>query len=324
MEAVSSPSPTTPWLRRVVLVNLVLQVLIVVTGGVVRLTGSGLGCPTWPNCVPGSYSPVVVEATAYHQYIENGNRVLGAVVMAGAVAALAAVWRWARSRRDLLWLAWAVVLGTGLQVVLGGVTVLTGLHPVTVMAHFLISTALVTASTLLVLREREAHPVATAPGVPVQVRRVGWLTAAVGGLVIVLGTVVTGSGPHSGDADDPARFGFDPRTIAWLHADAVMLFCGLVVALVLAVHLVDRAAPARQAWRAVLLVTVAQGLVGYVQYATQLPEVLVLVHMLGAALLTSVLTWAVHSLHRPDVTPRAATSAAADRPPRRETPVSGS
>jgi heme a synthase len=324
MGGVSAPSPASPWLRRALVTNLVLQVLIVVTGGVVRLTGSGLGCPTWPNCLPGSYSPVVVEATAYHQYIENANRLLGAVVMAGAVAAVVAVWRWARGRGDLARLAWAVLVGTALQVVLGGVTVLTGLHPLTVMGHFLISTSLVALSTLLVLREREPRPVPSAPAVPALVRRVGWLTAGVGAVVIVLGTVVTGSGPHSGDADEPARFGFDPRTVAWLHADSVMLFCGLVVAVVLAVHLLDRAAPARQAWRTVLLVTVAQGLVGYVQYATDLPELLVLVHMLGAALLTATLTWAVHALHRPEVTPREAPSGAAGRPPRRETPVSGS
>jgi len=329
MGAVTSPSPApprsgTPWLRRALVANLVLQVLIVVTGGVVRLTGSGLGCPTWPNCVPGSYSPVVVEATAYHQYIENGNRVLGAVVMAGAVAALVGVWRWARGRRDLMTLAWGVLALTAGQVVLGGITVLTGLNPGTVMGHFLISMALVTLSTLLVVRERETHPRVPAPGLPVLVRRVGWLTAGVGGLVIVLGTVVTGSGPHSGDADEPARFGFDPRTVAWLHADAVMLFCGLVVAMVLAVHLLDRAVAARQPWRAVLLVTLAQGLVGYVQYATKLPELLVLVHMLGAALLTLVLTWAVHSLHRPAaVTPRAAASAAAGPPLPQGTPASG-
>jgi cytochrome c oxidase assembly protein subunit 15 len=269
--------------------NLVLEVLIVVTGGLVRLTGSGLGCPTWPECVPGSYVPVREQAEGIHKFIEFGNRTLTGAVGFGALLVLYAVWKWAGRRRDLMVPAWLVLGGVVTQAVLGGITVRTGLHPATVSAHFLVSMVLVATSAYIVFRAQEppgdrplvVHPV---------VERLAWATCAVASLVLLLGTVVTGSGPHSGDADEPARFGFDPRTISWLHADAVMLFIGLVIAVWVAARLsaADRRAP--DAWRTVLLVTLAQGLIGYVQYLTGLPEVLVLAHMLLASLLVVALT----------------------------------
>lgn len=132
---------------------------------------------------------------------------------------------------------------------------------------------------------------------PPLVRRLGAATASVGAVVIVLGTVVTGSGPHSGDAEQPARLGFDPRTVAWLHADSVMLFVGLVVAMVVATALVPQAVRARRPWRLVLLVSLAQGMLGYLQYATGVPVPLVSLHMLGACLLTTALTWGVAALY---------------------------
>jgi cytochrome c oxidase assembly protein subunit 15 len=269
--------------------NLVLEVLIVVTGGLVRLTGSGLGCPSWPECVPGSYVPVREQAEGIHKFIEFGNRTLTGAVGFGALLVLYAVWKWAGRRRDLMVPAWLVLGGVVTQAVLGGITVRTGLHPATVSAHFLVSMVLVATSAYIVFRAQEppgdrplvVHPV---------VERLAWATCAVASLVLLLGTVVTGSGPHSGDADEPARFGFDPRTISWLHADAVMLFIGLVIAVWVAARLsaADRRAP--DAWRTVLLVTLAQGLIGYVQYLTGLPEVLVLAHMLLASLLVVALT----------------------------------
>ncbi len=276
---------TSPWLRRILLTNLVLQVLIVVTGGLVRLTGSGLGCPTWPRCEEGSFTPVVHDALTFHPFIEFGNRLLSMVVGAVALLAVWAVWRWARDRRPMLGLALGILGITIGQGVLGGVTVLTGLHPTTVMAHFLVSMTLIALSTALLLREREPDTPAVAL-VPRIVRQLGLATGVVLVVVLVLGTVVTGSGPHSGDADEPARFGFDPRTISWLHADAVMLFVGLVVAMVVATSLLSGAARSRGWWGAVMLISLAQGVVGYTQYLTGLPEALVLVHMLGAAALT--------------------------------------
>ena len=235
---------TSPWLPRILLANLVLEVLIVVTGGLVRLTGSGLGCPTWPECVPGSYVPVREQAEGIHKFIEFGNRTLTGAVGFGALLVLYAVWKWAGRRRDLMVPAWLVLGGVVTQAVLGGITVRTGLHPATVSAHFLVSMVLVAASAYIVFRAQEPpgdRPLAVHP----LVERLAWVACAVASLVLLLGTVVTGSGPHSGDADEPARFGFDPRTISWLHADAVMLFIGLVVAVWVAARLsaADRAGP---------------------------------------------------------------------------------
>lgn len=289
-------TPTSPWLRRILLANLVLQVLIVVTGGLVRLTGSGLGCPTWPECHPGSYTPVLEDSASYHPYIEFGNRMLSILVGFAALAAVVGVWRWARHRRGLPLLAGLIIGFTILQGVLGGITVRTGLHPTTVMAHFLISMGLVAISTALVWRERQPDGPPRSL-VPVIVHRLGWLTALVLVAVLVLGTVVTGSGPHSGDANDPARFGFDPRTISWLHADSVMLFIGLVLAMLVATTLVPDARRSREIWGYVMLISLAQGLIGYTQYLAGLPEFLVLVHMLGAALLTLTVTLGILTLN---------------------------
>ena len=287
---------TNPWLRKVLLVNLILEVGIVVTGGLVRLTGSGLGCPTWPQCVPGSFTPVPYQAQGYHKLIEYGNRLLTGVVLLAALLVVVAVWRWAPGRLALRRISFLPLVGVLLQAVLGGITVLTGLNPALVAAHFLASMVLVSLSAYLLYRVREGDepPVAL---VRREIRSLAGVTAGLGALVLVLGTVVTGSGPHSGDATTP-RFGFDPRTISWLHADTVILFVGLVVAVLLAVHLTATDPRPRRAWHAVLGVTVLQGLVGYTQYFTGLPEVLVIVHMLGASLLAVSLTYGLLSLRR--------------------------
>lgn len=280
------------WLPRILLANLVVEVLIVVTGGLVRLTGSGLGCPTWPQCVPGSYTPVPHQAEGWHRYIEFGNRTLTSVVSIAALATVYAVWRWAARRRDLLVPALGVLAGVGVQAVLGGITVRTGLNPFTVSAHFLVSMCLVATSAYLVFRAPEPagpRPLVVHP----LVQRLGWATCAVAAVVLILGTVVTGSGPHSGDADEPARFGLDPRTISWLHADAVMLFVGLVIAMWIASRLGDGPAAPGRAWAVVLVVTLAQGVVGYTQYLTGLPWVVVLVHMFLATVLVVTLTRAM-------------------------------
>jgi cytochrome c oxidase assembly protein subunit 15 len=285
-----------PWLPRVLLVNLILEIGIVVTGGLVRLTGSGLGCPTWPQCVPGSFIPVPRQEQGLHKLIEFGNRTLTSVVGIAALLVILAIWRWAPRRRGLRRLSVLPLAGVMLQAVLGGVTVLTGLSPAIVAAHFLASMALVSLSAYLLYRvgEGDDSPVPLARR---EIRALAWVVAAVGAVILVLGTVVTGSGPHSGDASTP-RFGFDPRTISWLHADAVMLFTGLVVAVLLAVELTADGSRPRLVWRAVLAVTLLQGLIGYTQYLTGLPEVLVLVHMLGASFLVVSLTYGVLSLRR--------------------------
>ncbi|HEX6916992.1 MAG TPA: heme A synthase, partial [Phycicoccus sp.] len=185
--------------------------------------------------------------------------------------------------------------GVVLQAVLGGVTVLLGLDPLTVSAHFLVSMGLVAAAAYLWFARHESGA-PPRPLVPALVTRLAWVTCALGGLVLVLGTVVTGSGPHSGDADEPARYGFDARTVSWLHADVVMLFVGLVVATWLAARLTARDPRSGRAWLVVLGVSLAQGLIGYVQYFTGLPEAVVLAHMLGATLLVVALTHGVLAL----------------------------
>lgn len=274
---------------RLLWVNAMLQVLIIVSGGVVRLTGSGLGCPTWPQCVPGSYTPVPHQEQGIHKFIEFGNRTLTGVLLVAALLAVIAVFKVA-PRRHLVRSSIAVLALVALQGVIGGITVLVGLHPATVATHFLVSAGLVAIATHLYLTRHEPDGPRRLV-VPQLVQRVALATCVVAAVVLLLGTVVTGSGPHSGDAETPARFGFDPRTISWLHADAVMLFIGLVVAVWIAVRLTGADdSRAASAWGAVLLVTLAQGLVGYTQYLTGLPEVLVLAHMLMAALLVVALT----------------------------------
>jgi heme a synthase len=278
--------------RGIYVANLVGQSAIVVTGAVVRLTGSGLGCPTWPECVEGSYAPTARQAEAWHKYVEFGNRLLTFVLVALAIAAIvAAIWD-ARSqrragaprRRIILVLAAVPIVGTFAQAVLGGITVLTGLHPATVSAHFLLSMALIAGCVALVARSGDPgdHPVASL--VPRPVTALAWGLVAVSVLVVFLGALVTGSGPHSGDAKSENRFSFDPRTISWLHADVVLLFVGLLVGLLVVLAVVR--APARAQRRAWLLAAIAvlQGALGYTQYFAGLPVVLVIIHVTGAVL----------------------------------------
>ena len=289
----TSFSPAT--ISRLALVNAVANGLIVVTGGAVRLTGSGLGCPTWPRCTEDSF--VSTDELAINGAIEFGNRPLTFVVAAAAIATVVAVWR--SPRRDLRRLAVVTFLGVPAQALLGGVTVLTGLNPWTVAAHFLVSAVLVALATTLWLRSRE-------PGVgPPLLRRpfvlLTWGIAAATAAVIVVGTIVTGSGPHSGDVDEndiPTgnRIGIDTELISQLHADVVFLLIGLTVALLVALYATDSPDRVRRAARDLLIVQLAQGVVGYVQYFTELPIALVLLHMLGAVLITAYtarLVWSV-------------------------------
>jgi heme a synthase len=280
---------------RLALANAVANGAIVVTGGAVRLTGSGLGCPTWPRCTTESF--VATPELAGHGAIEFGNRLLTFVLAAIAIATVVAVWR--SARRDLRPLAVLTFLGIPAQALLGGVTVLTGLNPYTVAAHFLVSIVLIALATVLWLRSRE-------PGVgrPLLRRPLALLVtgiAAVTGAVLVLGTLVTGSGPHSGDVDEDDvptghRMGFDVELVSQLHADAVFLLVGLTIALLVSLYATDAPGRVTRAARDLLVVQLAQGVVGYVQYFTDLPIALVLLHMLGAVLVTAFtarLVWAV-------------------------------
>lgn len=280
--------------RKIYITNLVAQSGIIVTGAVVRITGSGLGCPTWPECVEGSYTPTARQEEQFHKYIEFGNRLLTFVVALAAIATIVAMVIYTRkriasglpARKTLIALAVVPIVGTIAQAVLGGVTVLTGLHPVTVSAHFLLSMILVAAAVALVARSSDPDDQPIVYLAPKAVRVLSWLLVAVTAVVVFLGVLVAGSGPYSGDADTEIRYSFDPRTISWLHADAVLLFIGLLVGLLISLFLFQSTGRMRRRTVILVAVAVSQALIGYVQYFTGLPEILVAIHVLGA-----VLTW---------------------------------
>ena len=254
-----------------------------------RLTGSGLGCPTWPECVEGSVVPTSAQVESWHKYVEFGNRLLTFVLVGLAIAALVAalVDRSARRRRTLLLLATVPLVGTVAQAILGGITVLTGLAPQIVAAHFLLSIVIIAGCVQLVARSYDPLD----PGVRMSVtvpRTVWWLIIGlvlVTAVVILLGVVVTGTGPHSGDTGVDARLPFDPRVMSWLHADAVFAFLGLSVGVIAALRLVRAPRAAQLLSWTCLGLAVVQGAVGYTQYFTGLPILLVAIHVLLACLL---------------------------------------
>lgn len=268
-------------LRRLALASIIANVGIVVTGGAVRLTGSGLGCPTWPRCHDDSFVPT--GELGLHEQIEFGNRMLTYVLGAVALATLIGVYRSRPARADLRRLALVLLIGIPVQAVIGGISVLTDLNPWVVMGHLMVSMVLIGLATVLHRRigEGDAPPV---PLVPQQIQRLALGLLALTAVVLYLGTIVTGSGPHAGDVDAP-RTGLDTHLYSMVHADAVIaLVLGTVA---LNVLLTRRGAPAevQTAGRIVLGVQLAQGTLGYVQYFTDLPEVLVGLHMFGAGCL---------------------------------------
>lgn len=257
--------------------NLVANIGIVVTGGAVRLTGSGLGCPTWPRCTDESYVPH--PELGAHGVIEFGNRLLTfALVIVAVLCFLAAL---GARRRRAARLSFVVGLGIPLQAVIGGITVLTDLNPWIVALHFLLSMAMVSVCVML-LDDLRSPAREAAPRVPTVL---AWATFAVGWLVLYLGTVVTGAGPHAGDTDSP-RNGLDPATASHVHAWAVYALVALTLAL-LAVAVRGSHAWLTRVVGLVLVIEVAQGALGWVQYLLDLPVTLVALHMLGAGLLAA-------------------------------------
>ncbi len=270
--------------------TLVANAMLVVTGGAVRLTGSGLGCPTWPRCTDESFTPH--GALDLHSAIEFGNRMLTFVLVAIAVATFVAAWQ--SGRRDLRRLALWLALGIPAQAVIGGITVLTDLNPWVVSFHLLCSMAIISLSALFIRRIDQPDP--TAASGPIV--GLAWATYAVSWAVLYIGTVVTGSGPHAGDVDSP-RNGLDPLQVSQLHADSVFLLVGLTVGLLFALAALRAGVEARRAVLVLLLVEVGQGAIGFVQYFTDLPIVLVGFHMLGAAVISASVTWALLSVRTP-------------------------
>ncbi len=270
--------------------TLVANCGLVVTGGAVRLTGSGLGCPTWPRCTDESFTPH--GALDLHEAIEFGNRMLTFVLTAIAVATFAAAW--ATGRRDLRAIALGLGLGIPAQAVIGGITVLTDLNPWVVSFHLLVSLAIIGLAVLFLRRIDQPAPTPAGGAVV----GLAWATLGAAWAVLYIGTVVTGSGPHAGDVDSP-RNGLDPLQMSQLHADAVFLFVGLTLGLLFAVHAVGASAEAKRAALVLLVVELGQGAIGFVQYFTDLPELLVGFHMLGAALISATVTWVVLAVRTP-------------------------
>ena len=252
------------------------QIAIVVTGGAVRLTGSGLGCPTWPECTPGSYTPKPYQVEEQVKvWIEFGNRLLTFVLVLAAITVVVTVL--AAGRKDLRGLALGQVLGILGQGILGGITVLTGLHPATVAAHFLLSIVLIAGATSL--RAQRFSPFERENPAPL-VKKIATAHIILSFFVIFLGTLVTGSGPHAGDATAP-RLPFDLRTMAWLHADAVIALFGITFGLFV-VHGVSERTKKRL--KIFVAIALGQGLIGYVQWYLDLPELLVALHLAGSTL----------------------------------------
>ena len=260
------------------------QAAIVVTGGAVRLTGSGLGCPTWPECTPGSYTPKPYQVEEQVKvWIEFGNRLLTFVLVLVAISALLSVL--ASGRKDLRGLALGQVLGIVGQGVLGGITVLTGLHPATVAAHFLLSIILIAGATSL--RAYRYLPRSTQDSLPL-IKKIAKAHIVTTFIVIILGTVVTGTGPHAGDAATE-RFPFDLRTVAWLHADVVIALFGITFGFFV-VHGIS--AQTKRRLQIFLAIALGQGVIGYVQWFSDLPEILVGLHLLGSTLVW-IASWRV-------------------------------
>jgi cytochrome c oxidase assembly protein subunit 15 len=285
---------TDSWLRGLALAFLVANVVIVVTGGAVRLTDSGLGCPTWPSCTDSSLTPT--KQYAIHGIIEFTNRQLTFVLVVIAIA----TWLVAMARRRERGLATLAALGIPAQAVLGGLTVLTHLNPWLVALHFLLSMAIIAVSFRLWWRLRVdalEHPLEESR-LPRAAHTLVQITVAVTAAVLVLGTVVTGSGPHAGDTDSSGkvhRTGLNVESMSQLHADAVMALVGLTVGLVAVLFAIGAAQAVRRAAVVLLAVELAQGVIGYTQYFLNVPPLLVAVHMLGACLVWVAALRVIHS-----------------------------
>jgi heme a synthase len=293
------PLPRTVDRRVVVMawISVVVQIVLIGTGGLVRLTASGLGCPTWPECTSGSF--VTTPEMGVHGIIEFGNRLLTFVLVFVVVFMFLAVVRLRRTRPELWWLAFAQGVSIPVQAVVGGLSVLTNLNPYVVGLHFVMSAALVSIASRLVFRSMNG-PSTTTLVVPRWYLRIGhWLMIAVA-VTVLLGILTTGSGPHAGAATATngghlARTGFDPAVIEDLHA--IPAFATFALTLVLLVAAVRLRIASR--WvLALLVVEFVQIAVGITQAETALPVGLVGTHMVLAGVLVAVTTATVLSMHR--------------------------
>jgi heme a synthase len=293
---------TAQWLRPLSVATLLGNIGIVVTGGAVRLTGSGLGCPTWPRCTEQSFVPH--GELGLHGAIEFGNRMMTFVLVAVAVATWVAAMRYRPRRRTLRVLATVLALGIPGQAVIGGVAVLTDLNPWVVSLHLMLSMAMIALSVLLLrlvyddtadTQRSDAHG-----SNHMAVSTTAHLILVTTFVVLYLGTVVTGAGPHAGhlEPEDLAgdrvfvvRNGLDPQVVSHVHAAVVYLLVALTLVALVAAYRLGAPRDVRRAAATLLAVEVAQGAIGFTQYLRDLPVLLVGLHLLGAALLTASATW---------------------------------
>lgn len=275
--------------------TLVVQIGIVGTGGLVRLTGSGLGCPTWPRCTPESF--VNTPEMGIHGVIEFGNRVLTFVLVAVAIVTFLFVVRMRRERRDLFWLALVIGLYVPVQAIIGGITVLTNLNPYVVGLHYFASVVLVALAAVFVARVY-AQPGPRVRAVPTWFARLSWFTGILVAVTVVVGILVTGSGPHAGDGG-AARNGLDPEFMQHVHSWPAYALLAATVLLLAGAWRTDPDLRLRL-WVGLLLgVEIAQIVVGLWQARTGLPIVLVNIHMVLAVLLVAAMTAVLMHMNRP-------------------------
>ncbi len=313
------PLPSLRTQKLLAILVVLTQAGIAVTGAIVRVTASGLGCPTWPQCFPGSFTPVgVSEVPVLHQAVEFGNRLLTFVVVLAAAAIVLAVTR-ARRRRGVILFAWLMPLGTVVQAIIGGVTVLTGLLWWTVAVHLVASMAMVWLATLLYFKIGESdddHVVVAT--VPEPLRLLTGLSAIVFAGVLVAGTMVTGAGPHAGDKsiEEPVpRLQVEIVTLVHLHAQLLVGYLALLVGLGFALYAVQAPSIIKKRLKILIGIVLAQSLVGVVQYLTDVPAALVAIHVAGAGACTAATAavWAACRLRTtpadPGVSPEPSASA---------------
>ncbi|WP_111765584.1 COX15/CtaA family protein [Nakamurella deserti] len=273
--------------RGFALAAVITNAAIAVTGAVVRVTGSGLGCPTWPECHPGSLVPVIREENStFHQLIEFGNRTLTGVVLVASLGTFLLIWRARPRRRSLVWLAAALPALVLFQAVWGGITVLFGLAWWTVAPHMLFSLGLLSVAVWVHQRLGETGDGPVVATVPRPLHLLAWATCGVLLLLCVVGTLVTAAGPHAGDSAT-ARLDLSVRGLAQVHADLMFTYLGLLVAFGVALVAINAPAVLRRRMWVLVGVTLAQGALGIVQYQLGVPEVLVVLHVTGAVLLVT-------------------------------------
>jgi heme a synthase len=284
------PMPSRRAQRVIAAAVILTQGGIAVTGAIVRVTASGLGCPTWPQCFPGSFTPVPhAEVAGIHQAVEFGNRMITFLVVLSAALAVLAVTR-ARRRREVLIYAWLMPASTVVQAVIGGFTVLTGLLWWTVAIHLLASMTMVWLAVLLYVKIGEPDNGVSTRRVPKPLRQLTFLSAVALTAVLVTGTLVTGAGPHAGDksVDQPVpRLQVEITTLVHMHSSLLVAYLSLLVGLGFALLAVRAPRPVLVRLAVLLVLVCAQGTIGAVQFYTGVPAALVAIHVAGAAACTA-------------------------------------